>query len=214
MANKQKYGKWEVKEEIYRHIFLVKRDDQLGALKIDRNPERNTIKKEAKILSQLDHPNIVKLLDYDLEAETPYLVTEYHSHHSLSFTDLNDWKTSDRRKFFYQYCDAVAYCHSKGIAKYDHKLGNIVLDEDGTPIVIDFGSSSKHLNESSISNDIKGLGRFFWEIMEGKRLVEFSSNPNIRSAYPNHKERYLQRKIQKLQEDIDELKQQKAELLS
>src|SRR6266849_2094269 len=65
------------------HVFLK----SLAALKILRlslsNEERAAFLKEAQTLTQLVYPHIVRVLDFALEDDQPYLVMDYAPHGSL-----------------------------------------------------------------------------------------------------------------------------------
>jgi serine/threonine protein kinase len=100
---------------------------------------------ESQILARLSHPNIAQVFEAGThgagDAAVPYFVmeyipgarsiTEYARHHGLG----------SRRclELFAKVCDAVHHGHSRGIVHRDLKPGNILVDADGEPKVIDFG---------------------------------------------------------------------------
>ena len=155
-------------------------------------------------LKGLDHPNILNLLDYDLEAERPYMVTELCKGGTLGSTNLSEWTVEEKKQCFYQICEAFAYLWDHGLVKGDHNFKNIFLKEDKTPVIGDFESTS------TISKDAEGVAKIlhtagytFWEIMEEKGFNSVLA-----------KERQINKQIESLTSQLEELQQQKAQLLS
>ena len=68
----------------------------------------------------------------------------------------------DRLRIFQDICQGIAYAHSKLVLHLDIKPGNIMITEDGTTKVLDFGISKKILDElSSYQQEEKGsIGKF------------------------------------------------------
>src|SRR3990170_1776153 len=85
-------GRWEIVESIgeggQAQAFLVKdiRGDGLTVYVLKRLKKLERLerfKREIEAVRNLDHPNIVRLIDFDVDAPKPYLVTEYCSGSSL-----------------------------------------------------------------------------------------------------------------------------------
>jgi serine/threonine protein kinase len=98
-------------------------------------------KREIKAGLELSHSNVIKVIDYDLETDRPYLVAEYCSGGTLGKADLTQFSLIDRLRLFASICRGVAHAHAQKPAIYhrDIKPDNIFLREDGTPVVGDFG---------------------------------------------------------------------------
>ncbi len=98
--------------------------------------------REARKVAQLGkHPGIVEVLDVQrLEDGVPYVVSEYISGGSLA-NRLQGPKMPWREaaEVVALIADGVAHAHSKGIVHRDLKPGNILLTDDGRPVVVDFG---------------------------------------------------------------------------
>jgi len=145
------YGdRWEVIKSLgeggQAHTFLVKDikgDNEtfyvLKRLKNNNKVER--FKREIEAIRNLSHENIVNLIDFDLEAPKPYLVTEYCAGGSLAKSEPF-WQESPVKalKIFQQICNGVVYAHNHSIIHRDLKPDNIFLrTKNGPGVVGDFG---------------------------------------------------------------------------
>jgi serine/threonine-protein kinase len=96
--------------------------------------------REARIASQLNHPNICTIHDIgDLDGQ-PYIVMEKLEGSSLR--DLMNGKPLELEKVLdvgIQASDALAACHAKGIIHRDIKPANIFLSPAGQAKILDFG---------------------------------------------------------------------------
>lgn len=100
-------------------------------------------KSEAQILSNLNHPNIVRIYDYFIESNIVFQILEYCSGGSLIDLIKSNEKLSSNKKnkIFLEIVDALVFMHQKGIAHCDIKLSNILLDQFGRVKICDFGLS-------------------------------------------------------------------------
>lgn len=98
-------------------------------------------KNERQILAALEHPNIARLLDGGLaENGMPYVVLEFVAGVPIDeYCARQDLSISDRLKLFRPVCSAVQYAHRNLVVHRDLKPGNILVTEDGTPKLLDFG---------------------------------------------------------------------------
>ena len=96
---------------------------------------------ERQILARLNHPNIARLLDGGTTAgERPYFVMELVDGTPLDdYCDAHKLSTSARLKLFRQVCGAVQYAHSNLIVHRDLKPTNILITNDGSTKLLDFG---------------------------------------------------------------------------
>jgi serine/threonine protein kinase len=145
----QKYGKWSIKKSLgeggQSFTFLVEEEGVeekgLFVLKRIKNPKRiERAKKEISAYEKLSHPNVVKLIDYNLDSSPPYLVTEYCEGGDLSQLDLNQLSIIERLRLFLAICQGVAHAHKNSVIHRDLKPANIFLHADKrTPVIGDFG---------------------------------------------------------------------------
>lgn len=102
--------------------------------------------KEAKNISKLTHPHIIKVLDVFEENGTAYYVMEYIDGGSLS--DLIEKKGSlseeETLKYTRQIASALQYIHAHNMNHLDVKPGNVLLRQNGDVVLIDFGMSKNY----------------------------------------------------------------------
>ena len=99
--------------------------------------------REAHILAELSHPNIIKIFDYGFDGDTPFLVQEF-----LEGATLEDWLQVDAALTHEQVLDiaiaiarALALAHEKAVLHRDIKPANIFCCEDNRFVLLDFGLS-------------------------------------------------------------------------
>ncbi len=95
---------------------------------------------EVQILGQLRHPNIVGIHDSGTAAGNFYYVMDYIDGQRLDeFVRARSLSIPDTLRLFIRICDAVAAAHLRGVIHRDLKPGNILVDAEGEPHVLDFG---------------------------------------------------------------------------
>ncbi|MEP0843595.1 MAG: serine/threonine protein kinase [Phycisphaerae bacterium] len=96
--------------------------------------------REVKLIAALRHPNIVVIHDSGITAGHYFFAMDYvrgqplDTHVRLAAPPLREVV-----RLFRQICDAVAYAHRRGVIHRDLKPSNVLLNESGTPFVLDFG---------------------------------------------------------------------------
>lgn len=103
---------------------------------------RARFKQEAEMLSSLNHPNIVKFLNYVENANGVFLIMEYVEGDTLEdFINKKNGLIVEKRAYpmMCEILDAFSYAHHRGIVHRDIKPSNIFLNKDGQIKVMDFG---------------------------------------------------------------------------
>lgn len=107
----------------------------------------NKFLKEARTISQLDHPNIIHIYDIFRENNTAYYVMEYIDGESLAdkVTLHGAMPESDAIDYIRQVASALEFIHQRGINHLDVKPANIMVRRaDNRAILIDFGLSKQY----------------------------------------------------------------------
>lgn len=146
-------------------VYQAERDDQNYRQKVaikllrgfpgSRALER--LRQERQILADLQHPLIARLLDGGATDDgQPYLVMEY-----IEGRSLVEWCREARPsrarcvRLMMQICDAVHHAHKHLVIHRDLKPGNILVNEAGSPRVLDFGIAE---NVSDADGRVDGDG--------------------------------------------------------
>ena len=107
-------------------------------------------RREAEAVAKLDHPNILAIYEVgQSEDGLPFYSMKFASGGSLreAAPTLRD-RPNDCARLMAKVARAIDYAHQHGILHRDLQPGNILLDENGEPLVSDFGLA-KWLTESS-----------------------------------------------------------------
>lgn len=95
--------------------------------------------REARVLSQLDHPNICRIYDYIEGIETDYLILERIRGRNLRKVFDEGAEKVPKVRIAEQIARALHAAHEKGVVHRDLKPQNVILSDDGIAKVLDFG---------------------------------------------------------------------------
>ena len=96
--------------------------------------------REARILSELAHPNIINVYDYGIDGNVPYLVQEYLRGETLQERmERKRLTVRETVKLVSHIAAALAHSHKVSVLHRDVKPANIFLTDDGRTILLDYG---------------------------------------------------------------------------
>jgi len=130
--------------------------------KIEQKQFKGFVQREVPLLQEINHQNVIKLVDFFEDEDYIHLVTEL-CHGGELFTrivekssgpthhdsDVSCFSEHTAARIIHQILDAVAYMHDRNIVHRDIKPENILFEssDDYSPIkIIDFGLSRKHFD--------------------------------------------------------------------
>ena len=148
---------------VYRAYDTI--DDRMVAIKILKDEFSGNseflrrFRNESKAIAVLSHPNIVKVYDVSFGDRMQYIVMEYVD--GITLKEYLDQQKEVRWKeaihFTVQILRALQHAHEKGIVHRDIKPQNIMLLQDGTIKVMDFGIARFARSETRTITD-KAIG--------------------------------------------------------
>jgi eukaryotic-like serine/threonine-protein kinase len=116
---------------------------------------------EGRRAANLNHPNIVTVLDTGIDRETglPFIVMELVQGRSLQEAIRAGGLTEQRAlEVCADVCAALHYAHERGLVHRDVKPGNILMADDGTVKVTDFGIARAIDSDSNVTQTAAVLG--------------------------------------------------------
>ncbi len=182
-------GRYEIKKELGKGamgiVYLgvdpkINRSVAIKTMRFEEGLDEKAMKelkdrffREAQAAGNLTHPHIVKIYDAGEEQDIAYIAMEL-----LKGDDLKKWAAKDNLlpvgkvlEYIAHAADALAYAHKSGIVHRDIKPANIMLLEDGTIRVADFGIA--RITESSKTATGTVLGTPYYmspEQIAGKKV--------------------------------------------
>lgn len=194
----QKVGKYEILRSLgsggFGSVFLAK-DTWLDIKVAIKVPHKQTLElfkllKEPRLQAALNHPNIVRMIAAEKENRIFFMVMEYVKGKTLEKI-LEREKIIDVEKsmdYITQVAYGVNHAHKNKIIHRDLRPSNIIISEEGTAKITDFGTSvwlnnipyastrigsppymapEQFLGKASFASDIYSIGCIFYEMIIG-----------------------------------------------
>jgi serine/threonine-protein kinase len=116
-------------------------------------------RREARAVAQLNHPYIVGVIDAGEDENTPYIVFEYVEGETLKdrIRRFGRLPISEAVAYAIEIARALGAAHERGIVHRDVKPQNVLVDEEGSAKVTDFGIA-RTLDQEGLTADGRVLG--------------------------------------------------------
>ncbi|HSN01189.1 MAG TPA: serine/threonine-protein kinase [Rudaea sp.] len=220
----RRIGNYRILRELGRggmgSVFLAERADaeyeSRVAIKLIRGfptaAALERLRRERQLLAGLVHPRIARLLDGGTTDEgQPFLIMEYVDGMPLSrWLEANRPSLAQRLRLFQELCEAVHHAHQNLIVHSDLKPANVMVRQDGTPALLDFGiarldapdasgervtelraftpeyASPEQLGGATVTtaSDVYALGLILYELLCGKVYKSGDNAESWRQARP------------------------------
>ncbi len=123
-------------ERLDRHVAIKVMHESL----LQEANFMSRFEREAQIIANLEHPNIVPVYDFDEYQGKPYLVMKLVQGRTLEqLLQAGPLSLSEILRIMGAVAEALTYAHEEGVLHRDIKPSNIVLDEKNVPYLTDFG---------------------------------------------------------------------------
>jgi eukaryotic-like serine/threonine-protein kinase len=147
----------------------IGREVAIKLVTLGKDPQANErFLREAQTMGRMNHPNIVTLLEFGVDQQTPFLVLEF-----LSGEDLSQWmhRAQPLRaqvQVMLGVAEAIAAAHRVGVLHRDLKPENVRVLEDGRSKLLDFGIAQSGASSLTASGYFVGTPEFVApEVMSG-----------------------------------------------
>jgi DNA-binding NarL/FixJ family response regulator len=166
--------------------------------------------REYEIISSIAHRSIAEIYDFGVLPNQSYLAMEYFPCGDLRARLCNPLSLDESLYYLRSIAEALRVIHVFGILHRDLKPANVMLREDNSPVLIDFGLARRSVEEGSVTSagqvlgspyyispeqsqgekvdartDLYGLGVMFFEMLTGRKPYVGRSPIEIMTQHAN-----------------------------
>jgi serine/threonine protein kinase len=176
-------GRFEVVRELGRGaqgVVYLARDPRLDrqvaikTLRVVSSAQSDGLLREAKTVSNLQHPNIIPLYDLGSDEGAPYLVYAYIEGETLAHLLKRSGALSMAvsARIVADVLDALSSAHGQGIMHLDIKPANVMISSSGQHLVMDFGIARTISQRPDAAGGITGTPQYMApETISGRDAV-------------------------------------------
>lgn len=180
-------GRFEVIRELGRGaqgVVYLARDPRLDrqvaikTLRAGSSAQNDGLLREAKTVSNLQHPNIIPLYDLGSHEGAPYLVYAYIAGETLSqlLKRSGVLSMAVSARIVADVLDALTSAHGQGIMHLDIKPANVMISSSGQQLVMDFGIARTISQRPDASGGITGTPQYMAPETISAQGAEFRSD--------------------------------------
>jgi serine/threonine protein kinase len=142
-------------ETLQRHVAIKLMNREVS----DDTDQLERFRREARAVAQLSHPHVVGVIDAGEDGHRPYIVFEYVDGETLKerIRRLGRLPIPEAVAYAIEVARALGAAHSRHIIHRDVKPQNVMIDDEGTAKVTDFGIA-RTLDEDGLTADGRVLG--------------------------------------------------------
>lgn len=152
-------------KEFMPSSLAVRNDDMTLVLRSERFSKAftaglNSFIQEARLLARFNHPNLLHVLRFWVQNDTAYMGTVFYSGTTLSRLREKDPTLINEawiRRMLPMLLGAIKTIHEEGYLHRDISLDNIQIQDNGLPVLLDFGSARRSIG--SVSDETETMLR-------------------------------------------------------
>ncbi|VYU77835.1 protein kinase [Metakosakonia massiliensis] len=152
-------------KEFMPSTLAVRNDDMTLVLRSERfgkafSAGLNSFIQEARLLARFNHPNLLHVLRFWVQNDTAYMGTVFYSGTTLSrLREQNPQMVNEAwiRRMLPMLLGAIKTIHDEGYLHRDISLDNIQIQDNGLPVLLDFGSARRSIG--SVSDETETMLR-------------------------------------------------------